>query len=64
MPLASLSILNKESSPCFESSGARFKPCHSKVIPYLITQEALNDLIRDLNLSRGKNELLGSRLLQ
>ena len=30
--------------------------------PHLITQEELNDLIRDLDLSKTKSELLGSRL--
>lgn len=32
--------------------------------PHLITQEELNDLCRDLNLSKGHSELLGSRLQQ
>ena len=32
--------------------------------PKLFTQEALHDLIRDLNLSKEKAEVLGSRLKQ
>lgn len=34
----------------------------SNVEPHLITQTELNDLVRDLNLSKQKSELLGSRL--
>ena len=32
--------------------------------PHLITQQELNDLVRDLNLPKSKSELLGSRLQQ
>ena len=31
-------------------------------LPHLITQEELNDLVRDLSLSKEKAEILGSRL--
>ena len=64
MPPASLPILDEESSTCSESSDTHFKPCQNKGIPHLITQEDLNDLVRNLNLSKGKSELLGSRLQQ
>ena len=65
MPPTSLSILDEEYLKSSESSDADFEPCHIKGIPYLITQEDLNDLlVRDLNLSKGKSELLGSRLQQ
>jgi hypothetical protein len=30
--------------------------------PHILTQDELNDLVRDLELSKGKAELLGSRL--
>ena len=32
--------------------------------PHILTQDELNDLVRDLELSKGKAELLGSRLKQ
>jgi hypothetical protein len=32
--------------------------------PHILTQEELNDFVRDLELSRSKSELLGSRLKQ
>ena len=38
-----------------------FEPCMSDE-PHLITQSELNDLVRDLGLSKAKAELLGSRL--
>ena len=38
-----------------------FEPCISGE-PHLITQPELNDLVRDLGLSKSKAELLGSRL--
>ena len=41
--------------PTFEASG-------SSSYPHLITQGDLNDLVRDLNLSKRQAELLGSRL--
>ena len=55
-------ILEEKSSTCSESSGADFEPCQSKGTPHLITQKNLNDLVRDLNLSKGKTKLSGSRL--
>ena len=39
-----------------------FQPTESH--PHLITQPELNDLVRDLNLSKHQSELLGSRLQQ
>lgn len=38
-----------------------FVPCSSGE-PHLITQSELNDLVRDLDLSKAKAELLGSKL--
>jgi hypothetical protein len=39
--------------------------CHGgSSAPHLLTQEELNDLVRDLELSKAKAELLGSRLQQ
>ena len=32
--------------------------------PYILIQDEMNDLLRDLELSKGKVELLGSRLKQ
>ena len=58
MPPASLPIL--DSLTCSESSGADFELCQSK--PHLITQKDLNNLVWNLNFSKGKSELLGSRL--
>ena len=63
MPPASLPILDEKFLTCSESSGTNFKPCQSKSLPHLITLEDLNDLGQDLNLSKGKSKLLGSRLL-
>lgn len=42
-------------------SDSDFEPCVSSE-PHLITQSELNDLVRDLGLSKSKAELLGSRL--
>ena len=60
----SLPILDKKFLTCFKSSGAHFEPCQSKGIPHLITLEDMYDLVRDLNFSKGKSELLGLRLQQ
>ena len=38
--------------------------CGASSTPHRITQEELNDLVRDLDLSKNKAELLGSRLQQ
>ena len=64
IPPASLPTLDKESSTCSKSSGAHFEPSQIKDIPHLITLEDLYDLVRDLNLLKGKSEPLGSRLQQ
>jgi hypothetical protein len=39
-----------------------YQPSTSSTEPHLITQPELNDLVRDLNLSKNQAELLGSRL--
>ena len=44
------------------SEGDKPEPKRSKKNPILFDQAELNDLIRDLNLSKDKVELLGSRL--
>ena len=62
MPSVSLPILDEEPSTCSKSSDTDFQPCQSKGVPHLITQKDLNDLVRDLNLSKSKNELLRLRL--
>ena len=41
---------------------ADFKPCQSNNIQHLITQDDLNDLVWNLNLSKGKSKVLESRL--
>ena len=64
MPPANLLILVEESSTRSQNSGAHFKPCQSKGIPNLIAQEGLNDLVWDLNFSKGKSEHLASCLQQ
>jgi hypothetical protein len=40
----------------------RFAGACSSNEPHLLTQEGLNDIIRDLNLSKKQAEVLGSRL--
>ena len=44
------------------SEGDKPEPRHSKKSPILFDQAELNDLIRDLNLSKDKTILLGFRL--
>ena len=46
------------------SEGDEPQPKRSKKNPILFDQAELNDLIRDLNLSKHKAELLGSRLIE
>ena len=45
-----------------DSEGHEPEPNHSMKNPILFDQAELNDLIRDLNLSKDKSELSGSRL--
>lgn len=58
------SLDEADEDPAMESSSDNdpdFEPSTSGV-PHLITQSELNDLVRDLALSKAKAELLGSRL--
>ena len=63
-PPSDLPVISDESAECSEDSSTEFDPCVSERRPHFITQEDLNDLVRDLNLSEDKSELLASRLQQ
>jgi len=53
----------KSSCTSFQHSGDELYVVESEdKLPHLITQEELNDLVRDLSLSKEKAEILGSRL--
>lgn len=61
--IASSSTLDMSSSTTnTTTSGSDFIPEGAE--PHLVTQAELNDLVRDLELSKDKSELLGSRLAQ
>ena len=57
-------VISDESAECSEDASTEFDPCVNERRPHFITQEDLNDLVRDLNLSKDKSELLASRLQQ
>ena len=61
MPEAENSLAVNENKR-FNSEGDEPEPKRSKKNPILFDQSELNDLIRDLNLSKDKAKLLGSRL--
>ena len=63
-PPSDLAVISDESAECSTDLSTDFDPCVSERRPHFITQEDLNDLVRDLNLSKDKSELLASRLLQ
>jgi len=48
--------------PNEEQDDATFETSTSSCEPHLLTQGELNDLVRDLKLSKKQAELLGSRL--
>ena len=52
------------SSPCNSACIDPDFHCDTSSTPHRITQEELNDLVRDLDLPKNKAELLGSRLQQ
>ncbi|KAH9631060.1 hypothetical protein HF086_015045 [Spodoptera exigua] len=66
IPVATTSVENDNSQPstssvCVdEDDDFEFEEIAKE--PHLITQGDLNDLVRDLNLSKKQSELLGSRL--
>ena len=51
---------NSENSSC--DSDDTFQLSQEATKPHLISQEDLNDLVRDLNLTKSNSELLASRL--
>ena len=51
---------NSENSSC--DSDDTFQLSQEAIKPHLISQEDLNDLVRDLNLTKSNSELLASRL--
>ena len=53
---------NSENSSC--DSDDTFQLSQGATKPHLINQEDLNDLVRDLNLTKSNNKLLASRLQQ
>ena len=63
-PPANSSNLSSSSDSMLSSSDTSFDEHDSENKPNLFTQEALNDLFRDLDLSKDKSELLASRLKQ
>ena len=62
-PPSDLPVISDESTECSTDSSTDFDPCVSDRRPHFIIQD-LNDLVRDLNLSKDKSELLASRLQQ
>ena len=60
-PPSDLPVISDESAECSTDSSTDFDPCVSERRPHFITQEDLNDLVHDLNLSKDKSELLASR---
>ena len=58
------SNLSSSSDSMLSSSDTSFDEHDSENKPNFFTQEALNDLFRDLDLSKDKSELLASRLKQ
>ena len=63
-PPSDLPVISDESAECSTDSSTDFDSCVSERRLHFITQEDLNDLVRDLNLSKDKSELLASRLQQ
>ena len=63
-PPSDLPVISDESAECSEDSSTEFDPCVSERRSHFITQEDLNDLVHDLNLSKDKSELLASHLHQ
>lgn len=61
MPPETFEESDEENDDIVPSMDPDFNPA-DPTEPHLITQAQLNDLVRDLNLSKGKAELLGSRL--
>ena len=53
---------NSENSSC--DSNDTFQLSQEATKPHLISQEDLNDLVQDLNLTKSNSELLASRLQQ
>ena len=58
-----MTFTDSEESQQSEISSDEFVGTHEEE-PHMITQAELNDLVRDLSLSKSKAELLGSRLQQ
>ena len=54
-------VIDKDDAYMEDISDPDFQPT-SSTAPHLISQEELNDLVRDLTLSKSQAELLGSRL--
>lgn len=55
-----IEILSSQSTSSNSSSECEFKECSS--LPEMFSQSELNDLIRDLNLSKKSSEILASKL--
>ena len=63
MKSGSLKLL-EPSGPHRASYGTPKKKKNQNIQPHLITQAELNDLVRDLDLPKFKDQFLGSRLQQ
>lgn len=63
-PSADSSNMSSSSASMLSTSDTSFAEHESENKPNLFTQETLNDLCRDLDLSKDKSELLASRLKQ
>ena len=61
---ADLPVASEKSDKSSEDSGTDFDPCVSERRPHFISQNDLNDLVCDLNLSKDMSEFLASRLRQ
>ena len=64
IPPVNLPVVSEKSDESSENSGTDFDSCVSERRPHFISQNDLNDLVRDLNLSKDKSKLWALRLKQ
>jgi len=62
MPPPFLSDSSSQSSSISDAEDLSYEPADLPSAPHIITQSELNDLVRDLNLTKSQGELLASRL--
>ena len=61
-PSFGLGVISDELAEYSEDSNTDFDPCMSERRPLFITQNDLNDLLRNLNLFKDKSKLIALRL--